>query len=268
MLTYQVCHGNDGRESVNLPELLVVINGFVCGMLSACAGCLDNEVNMQANEPLDPLTDVIEVMDRLRSPGGCPWDLEQTHESLVKYLLEESHEFAHAVEVGDRAEMREELGDVLLQVLFHARVAQEHPTDPFDISNVARALAAKLRFRHPHVFAGLAVADTAEVSRNWDALKAQEKQRLSILEGIPKAQGALARTQKVLGRISKNERLANRVEVLPKNIDNSSDAEKIGFELLQLVQRAQRAGVDAEGALRQTLSGLENSVVRAEHDQQ
>lgn len=207
-------------------------------------------------------------MDQLRSPGGCPWDIEQTHESLVKYLLEESHEFAHAVETADRPEMKEELGDVLLQVLFHARIAQEHPTDPFDIADVAGALAAKLRFRHPHVFADVTVADTAEVSRNWDALKAQEKQRESILDGIPRGQGALARTQKVLGRISKNERLANKVEVLQENIDNSNDAEKIGFELLQLVHRAQAAGVDAEGALRQTLSGLENSVVRAEHDQQ
>lgn len=225
-------------------------------------------VNAQANDPVDPLTDVIAVMDRLRSPGGCPWDIEQTHESLVKYLLEEAHEFAQAVESADRPEMREELGDVLLQVLFHARIAQEHPTDPFDISDVARALADKLRFRHPHVFADVTVADTAEVSRNWDALKAQEKQRNSVLDGIPLAQGALARTQKVLGRVSKNERLANRVEVLLENVDNGNDAEKIGFELLQLVHRAQKLGVDAEGALRQTLNSVEGSVVRAELDLQ
>ncbi len=203
-------------------------------------------------------------MDRLRSPGGCPWDAEQTHESLVKYLLEESHEFAHAVEVGDRPEMREELGDVLLQVLFHARVAQEHDRDPFDIYDVAAALAAKLRFRHPHVFGDVTVSSTAEVSKNWDDLKAQEQQRDSILDGIPRAQGALARTQKVLGRISKNELLANRVEVLIENVDNGSDADKIGFELLQLVHRARAVGVDAEGALRQALNRVEGNVVRAE----
>lgn len=212
------------------------------------------------------LQDVIAVMDLLRSQGGCPWDMEQTHESLTKYLLEESHEFAQAVETGDRPEMREELGDVLLQVLFHARIAQEHGQDPFDIYDVARTLAAKLRFRHPHVFAGLEVDDSAEVTKNWDALKAQENPRESILEGIPKGQGALAYGQKVLGRIAKNERLANKVELLSDNIDNSSDVEKIGFELLQLVQRAQRAGVDAEGALRQALQGVEGNVVRAEHD--
>ncbi len=210
--------------------------------------------------------DVISVMDQLRSPGGCPWDIEQTHESLIKYLLEESHEFAHAVETGDRPEMREELGDVLLQVLFHARIAQEHGQDPFDIYDVARTLAAKLRFRHPHVFAGLEVANTAEVTKNWDALKAQERHRESILEGIPKGQGALAYGQKVLGRISKNERLANKVELMSDNIDNGSDAEKIGFELLHLVQRAQSVGVDAEGALRQALQSVESNVVRAEHD--
>ena len=93
-----------------------------------------------------------EVMNQLRSPGGCPWDAEQSHESLLKYLLEESYEFIEAVEENDRAAMREELGDVLLQVFFHARMAEEHPTDPFNVEDVARTVAEKIVRRHPHVF--------------------------------------------------------------------------------------------------------------------
>ena len=98
-----------------------------------------------------------EVMDQLRSPGGCPWDAEQTHESLLKYLLEESYEFVDAVHSDDRVHMREELGDVLLQVYFHARIAEEDPNDPFSIQDVAQAIADKLIRRHPHVFAGVEV---------------------------------------------------------------------------------------------------------------
>ena len=95
---------------------------------------------------------LVEVMDRLRSPGGGPWDAEQTHESLIKYLLEESYEFIDAIETEDREGLREELGDVLLQVYFHSRIAQDHPTDPFSIEDVARGIADKLISRHPHVF--------------------------------------------------------------------------------------------------------------------
>ena len=93
----------------------------------------------------EPLIELIAVMDRLRSPGGCPWDAEQTHESLVSYLTEEAHEAVEAIETGDRAAMREELGDVLLQVMFHSRIAQEHDADPWSIDDVAAGIAAKLR---------------------------------------------------------------------------------------------------------------------------
>ncbi len=144
----------------------------------------------------DPLRDVVAVMDRLYSPGGCPWDREQTHESLVRYLLEEAHELADAIETGDRAGMREELGDLLLQVLFHARIASEEP-EPFTVDDVAADLAAKLVRRHPHVFADTEVTD---LHQQWDAIKKAEKQRTSVLEGISHTQGALARAQKVLSR--------------------------------------------------------------------
>ena len=105
---------------------------------------------------------LLEVMDRLRSPGGCPWDADQTHQSLIKYLLEESYEFVDAVDENDREAMREELGDILLQVYFHSRIAQEHATDPFGIEDVAKGIADKLIRRHPHVFSDLQVKDNDE----------------------------------------------------------------------------------------------------------
>ncbi|QIK84189.1 MazG family protein [Sanguibacter sp. HDW7] len=142
--------------------------------------------------------DLVGTMDRLRSPGGCPWDAEQTHESLVRYLLEESAELAEAIETGDRAGLREELGDVLLQVVFHARVAQEDAEEPFDVEDVVRDLTAKLVHRHPHVFAGTPLGD---LDAQWDALKAREKRRESVLDGIPAGLGALAAAQKVRGRL-------------------------------------------------------------------
>ena len=118
---------------------------------------------------------LFEVMDYLRSPGGWPCDEEQTHESLLKYLLEESYEFVDAVKSDNRVDMREELGDVLLQVYFHARMAQEHPTDPFSIEDVARGIADKLIRRHPHVFEGVEVRDSHEVLENWEEIKKKEK---------------------------------------------------------------------------------------------
>ncbi len=125
--------------------------------------------------PGAPLLDLVAVMDRLRSPGGCPWDAEQTHESLLPYLAEESQEYAEAVTSGDRRHMAEELGDVLLQVVFHARVAEEHPEMPFDIDDVAGGLIEKLVRRHPHVFADVEAHTAEEVAANWQRIKAEEK---------------------------------------------------------------------------------------------
>lgn len=122
------------------------------------------------------LLDVVAVMDRLRSPGGCPWDAEQTHESLLPYLTEESQEYAEAVASGDRAHMAEELGDVLLQVVFHARVAEDDAEQPFDIDGVAAGLVDKLVRRHPHVFADVEASTPEEVAANWKVIKEQEKQ--------------------------------------------------------------------------------------------
>lgn len=148
----------------------------------------------------DGVRELIDLMDVLRSPGGCPWDAEQTHESLLEYLLEESYETVDAVHSGDRSALREELGDVLLQVVFHARIAQEHATDPFNVDDVARGITAKLRRRHPHVFAGEAAPAPGEAQARWEELKAAEKQRASVTDGVPDSMPASLLAVKLLGR--------------------------------------------------------------------
>ncbi|MBD7949701.1 MazG family protein [Oerskovia rustica] len=242
--------------------------------------------------PVDPLRESVTVMDRLYSPGGCPWDREQTHETLVRYLLEEAHELAEAIETGDRAGMREELGDLLLQVLFHARIASEDPVAPFTVDDVAADLVAKLVRRHPHVFADTAVTTGdghAALYAQWDEIKQQEKQRESVLEGIPLAQGALARAQKVLSRAQRaglgeavagpgpTAVVASVPPVAPGEAGDGRGATSsgtpgdaleraYGHELLDVVRRAQADGVDAETALRVALREVERAIVSAEGD--
>ena len=191
---------------------------------------------------------LVEVMNTLRSPGGCPWDAEQTHESLLKYLLEESYEFVDAVQSGNRVDMREELGDVLLQVYFHARMAQEHPTDPFSIEDVARGIADKLIRRHPHVFEGVEVRDSQEVLENWEEIKKKEKGRTSPLDGVAMSQPALPLIEKLLYRAEKYN-----VEVRTPDsvsIDGAADESAVGQALLAVIAWAHANGIDAEAALR------------------
>jgi XTP/dITP diphosphohydrolase len=138
------------------------------------------------------LLDVVATMDRLRSPGGCPWDAKQTHDSLAPYLLEEAYEAFQTIEDGDSDALREELGDVLLQVAFHARLAEENdPDGRWSIDDVAAGLVDKLVRRHPHVFGDRAVSGADEVVANWDAIKAEEKGRASAVAGVPLAMAAL-----------------------------------------------------------------------------
>jgi XTP/dITP diphosphohydrolase len=190
---------------------------------------------------------LVEVMDRLRSPGGCPWDAEQTHESLIKYLLEESYEFIDSVDAKDREGMREELGDVLLQVYFHSRIAEDHPTDPFSIEDVARAIADKLIRRHPHVFDGLQVSGNQEIIENWEEIKAKEKGRTSALDGVALAQPALPLVEKLLYRAEKY-----KVEVvLPKyQSDKPATEESVGEALASIIAWARDNDIDPENALR------------------
>ncbi|CAB4710178.1 unannotated protein [freshwater metagenome] len=191
---------------------------------------------------------LVEVMNQLRSPGGCPWDAEQTHESLLKYLLEESYEFVDAVASGDRMDMREELGDVLLQVYFHARIAEEHPTDPFSIEDVAQGIADKLIRRHPHVFAGLEVKDSEDVLKNWEEIKKQEKGRTSALDGIAMAQPALPLIEKLLYRAEKYDVVVETPSTV--NIVGQADESSVGQALLAVIAWAHANGIDAEAALR------------------
>ncbi|MFE5531264.1 MazG family protein [Embleya sp. NPDC056538] len=198
------------------------------------------------------LLDLVAVMDRLRSPGGCPWDAKQTHESLARYLVEETYELVDAIDSGDREHLREELGDVLMQVFFHARVAEEDEADPFGIDDVAGGIVDKLISRHPHVFADVE-ADTPEaVEANWDALKAAEKShRASALDGIAMSQPALALAAKFLSRTGKAG-LTVPTPALPPAVDADDYAgpEAIGDLLLAVTELAARQGVDAETALR------------------
>ena len=187
------------------------------------------------------------VMDRLRSPGGCPWDAEQTHESLLKYLLEESYEFIDAVESGDRTAMREELGDVLLQVFFHARMAEESSVEPFNVEEVAREVSEKLIRRHPHVFSDVKVSGSEEVLENWEKIKAKEKSRTSALDGVALNQPALPLAAKVIHRADKYERaipLEHPISIAP------TSEEELGDILMGIIDQAVAHDLDPEAALR------------------
>ncbi|GAB3295206.1 MazG family protein [Epidermidibacterium keratini] len=187
----------------------------------------------------------VRVMDRLRSPGGCPWDAEQDHRSLAPYLLEEAYEAVDAIDGADRAHLREELGDVLLQVLFHARIAADDETAPFDIDDVADGLADKLERRHPHVFGDTVVDGAAQVDVNWEQIKAAEKGRTGPYDGVTWSQPSLSLAAQVLRRA---ERAGQSVELA------GDDAEaELAASLLQTVQRAREVGVDPELALRRAL---------------
>ena len=215
----------------------------------------------------EKVLDLVEVMDRLRSPGGCPWDARQTHASLVEYLVEEAYEMVEAIDEGDDAGLREELGDLLLQVVFHARIAQERGDEGWDIDDVAQGIIDKLIRRHPHVFADTQ-ADSAEVvEANWHALKAQEKGRSSLTEGIPENLPALLRAAKVHSRSAS---LADRLPPSPatqqahESIDPLASEDQLGDLLLAIVAVAQDRGWDAEGALRQAVRRRIDEVRRVE----
>ncbi len=202
------------------------------------------------------LLDAVAVMDRLRSPGGCPWDAEQTHESLRQYLVEECFELLEAIEDGDRVALREELGDVLLQVLFHARVAQEDGDDPFTVDEVADVLVTKLVGRHPHVFAGgdPAVRDASSQERRWEELKRDEKRRESSVDGVAMGQPALALAAKLAQRTA---RVGLPGDLLPKHAD-------AGSRLFDLAALIKLSGADPEGELRAVARRFASDVRAAE----
>ncbi|MCU1569425.1 MAG: nucleoside triphosphate hydrolase [Naasia sp.] len=203
------------------------------------------------------LDELVRVMHRLRAE--CAWDREQTHASLVPYLLEESAELIDAIETDDVEGMREELGDVLYQVLFHADIAAAE--EGFDISDVASATAEKMRRRHPHVFGNSTASTPEEITAQWAEVKRQEKAtRTSVLDGIPSGMPALARAAKILGRAEEAGVVsAEDAPVLP-----FATEDELGALLLAVVLAARARGLDAERALRVTLRGLEDEIRAAE----
>jgi XTP/dITP diphosphohydrolase len=202
--------------------------------------------------PGSRLLDLVSIMDRLRV--SCPWDARQTHASLVPYLLEEAYEAVETVETGDLGALREELGDVLLQVLFHARIAAERGVADggFTVDDVADTLAAKLIRRHPHVFGSVSVSSADDVSANWDEIKKAERalaaggEDPSVLDGVAFGQPALSLAAQL-------QRRAERAGV-PASFggagDGGSPAEELGAELMRVVARARAAGIDPELELR------------------
>ena len=203
--------------------------------------------------------ELVATLERLRAPGGCAWDREQTHGSLVQYLVEETYELVDAIEEGTDADQVEELGDVLYQVLFHADIAREEGR--YTLEDVAEHMTRKMVGRHPHVF-GDAVADTPDaVVARWDEIKAQEKShRTSSLDGIPDRMPALALADKLLGRAAKAGIIRDPAPV-------PETEEQLGADLLAVVAGARAAGLDAERALRGALRTLRDDVVARERNE-
>jgi len=197
------------------------------------------------------LLDLVQVMDRIRAE--CPWSSQQTHKGLAKYGIEEAYELVEAIEDGDRDELREELGDVLLQVVFHSRIAEEDPDTPFSIDDVAAGIVTKLIHRHPHVFGDETASTPEEVKEHWLRTKAVEKQRASVTEGVPLGQPGLALAAKLASR----PRTAGLDVPLPRS-------EGIGYELLAMAVRAEADGVDPEAALRAAARAYRDAIRRAE----
>lgn len=225
---------------------------------------------------LTPVVEAVSALDRVRAivkilhePGGCPWDAKQTNRSLVKPLLEETYEYIDALECDDRDNMREELGDMLLQSVFQAQVCSHDDQDPFNIDEVCDRLVNKLITRHPHIFTPDDVEDpespknAEETLALWEQAKQKEKHRSSVLEGISRAQGALPRAAKVVSRVAKSPR-RNELEAafdMPSSDDPESQYADV---VITAIRAAHQAGVDIESALRNRLRDIENAIVDIE----
>ena len=218
------------------------------------------------------LTPVVDIMARLRSPGGCPWDIEQTHATLRRYIVEEVYEVLEAIDERDAAHLCEELGDLLLQIVFHARMAEE--SGMFSMQDVVDTVSEKLIRRHPHVFGDISVRDAAEVLLNWDAIKKQEKavKPQSVLDGVPKGLPALMRANKLQLKAAKVgfdwpevapvwEKVAEEITELQEaaeTCDKAKVEDELGDVLFAIVNLGRFLGVEAEVAL----NGTNNKFVR------
>ncbi|MGY1720907.1 MazG family protein [Blastococcus sp. SYSU DS0552] len=242
----------DGLAVAEVPDLAAAgaLAGDVVLLVPAGEPVPGAELVAAAPEPAGVrLLDVVAVMDRLRSPGGCPWDAEQTHASLRGYLLEEAHEAYDAIVDDDPAAMREELGDVLLQVVFHARVAAEAGEQRrFDVDDVAGDLVDKLVRRHPHVFGDAGPRDVAQVEAGWEEIKKAEKQRRSPTEGVSRSQPAASWGAALVRRAGR----AGLPTPEPAELADASP-EALGERLLAVVAAAEARGWDVEDALREAV---------------
>jgi tetrapyrrole methylase family protein/MazG family protein len=213
-----------------------------------------------SSEGGERLLDLVRVMARLRGPGGCPWDREQTHRSLARHLLEETHEVLEAIDADDRDRLREELGDVLLQVVFHAQMAADEHA--WDVDDVAQGIVEKLVRRHPHVFGDVEVSGPDEVLVNWERIKAEEKGDRHVEDDIPPTLPALARASKVQRRAAgwgfdwrtKEGALAKLREEVDELAEASPEEaeDELGDVLFAAAALARKLGVDPESALRRT----------------
>lgn len=203
---------------------------------------------------------LVNIIDRLRAPDGCPWDREQTHLSIRDSLLEESYEVLEAIDSGDKAELRTELGDLLMQVVFHSRIAAEN--GDFTIGDVVEGIVTKLIRRHPHVFGDKEAKNADEVLRRWEDIKKEEKPaRKSMLDGVPVAMPALAYSEEIQGRVARVgfdwkddqgvlDKLDEEVAELKNALTPAQKEDEFGDILFTLVNYGRRQGIDAESALR------------------
>jgi len=208
---------------------------------------------------------LVQIMEQLRSPGGCPWDAEQTHESLSRYLLEETYEALEAMDSGDVSLLKEELGDLLLQIVFHARIAEETAPD-FTLDSIAQGIADKLVRRHPHVFTDLEVTTNEELEDNWAAIKAAEKPRESVTDGVPSAMPSLQVATQLMYRSRKmgvsvgNPELTEQVRALVGKVTEQS----IEDLLISVVALAREKDLDSESILRFAMAEYRKEIRTAE----
>ncbi|MCB1110843.1 MAG: MazG family protein [Chlamydiia bacterium] len=199
---------------------------------------------------MEEFDELVEIADELHGPNGCPWDKKQTFQSLRPHVLEEVHELLEAIDDDDAKGMVEELGDVLFQIIFFAKLGEK--TKRFTLEDIITTVSEKLVRRHPHVFGDIEVESADEVVHHWERVKAEEKkERKHPLEGIPKTLGALARAQKIVSKIIRKEL------PFPKKEQQASAEAAFGDQFLDLVIQAQQEGVDAECALRAALKKYE-----------
>jgi XTP/dITP diphosphohydrolase len=212
-----------------------------------------------------PVEQLVQVMDQLRSPGGCPWDAEQTHESLARYLLEETYEALEAMDQGDLGSLREELGDLLLQVVFHARIAQETDST-FSLDAIAQGVVDKLVRRHPHVFTDLVVSSNEELEANWAKIKEEEKQRESVTDGVPQAMPALQLATQLIYRARKIGVVAGHPETKEslREVIGEVSQDQIAALLVATVELAREADIDAESVLRAEMMRYRSKVRESE----